>query len=344
MGRRATMNDIAAEAGVSQGTVSLVLNGRTAGRVSEETAARVREVARRLGFSANAHARVLREGRSRMIGFIGDEVASAPFAGGIIKGAQEQAWDEEHVLLSVDSNGDPGLERAAISMMLSYSVVGIVYAAMYHRIVDLPASLAGVPVVCVNAQDSAGVVQSVFPDEVRGGREAAELLIGQGHRRIAIINIDPAGSRLPAAAGRLAGFHAVMAEHGLCLPDEFVRHGTGNYESGLYLTRELMALPEPPTAIFCANDRTALGCYQAIRESGREVPTDVSVVGFDDQDILMDCFVPGLTTFRLPFEEMGRLAVRKLLHSPSRSGERAPLHCPPVLRGSVRAQKEIKVP
>lgn len=344
MRRRPTMHDIAAEAGVSQGTVSLVLNDHTAGRVSDETAARVREVAAKLGFRANAHARVLREGRSRMIGFIGDEVASAPFAGGIIKGAQAQAWDEGHVLLSVDSNGDPRLEQAAISMMLGYSVVGIVYAAMYHRIVDLPASLAGVPVVCVNAQDSAGAVASVFPDEARGGRDAAELLIGQGHRRIAIVNIDPADSRLPAAVGRLAGFRDVMAEHGLSLPGEYVCHGTGNYESGLRFTRELMALPQPPTGIFCANDRTALGCYQAIRESGREVPTDVSVVGFDDQDILIDCFVPGLTTFRLPFEEMGRLAVSKLLNSPTRSGERVAVHCPPVLRGSVRAQKEITVP
>lgn len=122
MNKRPTMNDVAAEAGASQATVSMVINRSQSGRVSPETTQRVLDVAKRLGYRTNAHAKVLREGRSRMLGLIGDEVATAPFAGEMILGAQLQAWEEDYVLLTVDTAGDRRLEQAAISMMQSYRV------------------------------------------------------------------------------------------------------------------------------------------------------------------------------------------------------------------------------
>ncbi len=141
MAKRPTMDDVAREADVSQATVSMVLNDARTGRVSDETAERVRRAAMRLGYRTNMHAKVLREGRAQMIGLIGDEVATSPFAGAMILGAQQQAWKRGYVLLTVDTAGSTNLEGAAIEMLQSYRVAGVLYAAMYHRILEVPRSL-----------------------------------------------------------------------------------------------------------------------------------------------------------------------------------------------------------
>ncbi len=308
-----TMNDVAAEAGVSQATVSIVLNGSSAGRVSPQTSQRVLEAAKRLGYRTNVHAKVLREGRSRMIGLIGDEVASTEFAGQMILGAQQEAWRRGHVLLTLDTVGDAGLEQAALSMMQSYRVAGVIYASMYHRIVTPPDGLEGVPAVCVNAQDAGGRLTSIFPDEVAGGRAAAEVLLKAGHRRIAMINIAEEGSRLPAASGRQKGFTEVLNDAGVTLESRQLRFGTGGYEDGLRFGAQLLDQDEAPTAIFCGNDRTALGVYHVARMRNVAIPDDLSLVGFDDQSLLAPMFSPRLTTFELPFVEMGRLAVTEVL-------------------------------
>jgi len=334
------MHDVAAAAGVSQATVSLVLGRKQSNRVSDETAERVLSVADTLGYRTNVHAKVLREGRSHMIGLIGSEIATAPFAGEMILGAQTRAWDAGHVLLTVDTAGDPSLTKAAIDMMLSYGVVGIIYAAMYHQSVTLPTSLAGIRTVCANARDSSGATTSVIPDEFRGGVEAAETLLNAGHRRIAMINIAPEGSTLPAAAGRLTGFTQTLANAGLPIPENLIAHGHGIYESGQEWTQALMAREEPPTAIFCANDRTALGAYHALSALGLSVPDDVSIIGFDDQRSLDSLFNPRLTTFQLPLEQLGRLAVEEILNPGSAGPRTVPVHCPIHIGGSVAQPRE----
>ena len=150
-----------------------------------------------------------------MIGFISDEVASSPFAGRLLKGAQLLAWETGNVILSVDTFNEPDLEAAAIDMMLSYRVKGVVYASMYHRMVDVPVGLEAIPTVVVNAQDRAGRVPSVFPDEELGGYAATRQLIDAGHTRIAMINIQSPESELPAGIGRLAGYRRALAEAGI---------------------------------------------------------------------------------------------------------------------------------
>lgn len=326
MKKRPTMDDVATEAGVSQATVSMVLNRAHEGRVSSETTERVLAAAQRLNYRTNVHAKVLREGKSRMLGLVGAEVATSPFAGAMILGAQQQAWEAGYVLLTVDTAGDPRLEQAAIEMMASYRVSGVLYAGMYHQVLEVPRALAGTPVVVVNSQDVSGRATSIFPDEVAGGREAASLLYDAGHRRIAMINIAERDSTLPAASGRLEGFLSVLDVRGVSAARELVRWGDGTYESGLAHTLELMSLPEPPTAIFCGNDRTALGTYRAALELGLSIPEDLSVVGFDDQEILSTIFRPRLATFRLPHEEMGRLGVDTLLGRAT-AGQRVAVHC-----------------
>ena len=142
-----TMHHVAAAAGVSQATVSLVLNDVGGARVSEETRRRVHQAAKELGYRTNAHAKVLREGVAEMIGFVGDHVATAPFAGKIIEGAQARAWEAGMLLLTVNTGGDRGLEAASLEAMLSHKVAGVVYASMYHRKVDVPDVLGELPAV-----------------------------------------------------------------------------------------------------------------------------------------------------------------------------------------------------
>ncbi|WP_345578106.1 LacI family DNA-binding transcriptional regulator [Tessaracoccus lubricantis] len=335
------MNDVAAAAGVSQATVSMVLNQSQAGRVSAETSKRVLEAAKELGFRTNVHAKVLREGRSRMIGFVGDEVATTPFAGEMILGAQQEAWRRGYVLLTVDTAGDGKLERAAVSMMQSYQVAGMIFAAMYHRPLEAPQGLGGMPTVFVNAQDPTGTFTSVFPDEVAGGRAAARVLLDAGHRDMAMINIAPEGSSLPAASGRLQGFVDALAEAGVALSPERLRYGAGGYEDGLLHGTDLLSAQDRPTAIFCGNDRTALGAYHAAQALGLSVPDDVSIVGFDNQGLLMPMFSPRLTTFQLPLAEMGRLAVARVLDG-DKEPTRLAVECSLQLRDSVAPVKVLR--
>jgi LacI family transcriptional regulator len=335
-----TMWDVAARAGVSQATVSLVLNDVGGSRVAESTKARVMEAVQELGYRTNAFARSLRSGDSSLIGFISDEVASAPFAGKLLKGAQELAWETGHVILSIDTYDRPQLEAAAIDTMMSYRVRGVVYASMYHRRVRVPDSLRDVPTVVVNAQDVAGLAPSVFPDEELGGYTATRHLLDAGHRRIAMINIQPPESDLPAGLGRLAGYRRALDEAGLAFDPRLVRYGDGVVEHGLELTRELMeSSSERPSAIFCGNDRTAWGAYRALESLGLRVPDDCSIVGFDNQETLAPFLDPGLTTVELPFEQMARRAVEIILGQGGDQPQHHPIECSLVPRGSVASAK-----
>ncbi|WP_265523547.1 LacI family DNA-binding transcriptional regulator [Oerskovia flava] len=338
-GARPTMWDVAARAGVSQATVSLVLNDVGGGRVAEATKARVLDAVRDLDYRTNAFARTLRSGESGLIGFISDEVASSPFAGKLLKGAQNLAWETGHVILSIDTYHTSELEAAAIDTMLSYRVRGVVYAAMYHRVLDLPAALRDVPTVVVNAQDRDGAVPSVFPDEEPGGYTATRHLLEAGHRRIGMINIQPAESDLPAGIGRLAGYRRALADAGVPFDPDLVRAGYGTIEDGLAATRSLMGATEPPTAIFCGNDRTAWGAYRGLDSLGLRVPDDCSIVGFDNQETLAPSLDPGLTTVELPFEQMARRAVEILLSTQGSYPQNNPIECSLVLRGSVASAK-----
>ena len=336
-----TMKDVAERAGVSQATVSLVLNNVRGSRVADATRDRVMGAVRDLGYSTNAFARSLRSGESGMIGFISDEVASSPFAGELLKGAQLLAWETGNVILGVDTFGDPGLEAAAVDTMLSYRVRGVVYASMFHRVVDVPEGLAGVPTVVVNAQDRAGRVPSVFPDEELGGYTATRHLVEAGHTRIAMINIQSPDSMLPAGIGRLAGYRRALDEAGIAERPDWVRYGTGIVEDGLALTTELMSASDRPTAIFCGNDRTAWGAYRALERLGLRTPQDCSIVGFDNHQMVAPYLDPGLTTLELPYEQMATTAVEILLSGAPDTAGAHPVECSLISRGSVT---EAKVP
>jgi len=334
------MHDVARAAGVSQATVSLVLNDAGGARFSDATRERVQEAVQTLGYRTNAHAKVLREGVAGMIGFIGDAVASSPFAGAIIEGAQERAWDAGLLLITVNTGGDKALERASLEAMLSYKVAGVVYASMYHQRVVVPDALHEVPTVVLNSEDAERHFPSVAPDEEAGGYDATRYLLDAGHRSIAMINIETLESRLPGAVGRFDGYNRALRDAGVPEDPSLVRFGQGGETDGYRYAMELMALPRPPSAIFCANDRTAWGAYQAMAELGLKIPADISIVGFDNQETLAPHLRPGLTTLELPFEEMGRRAVDLVLGGIQPEGQLELLRCSLIERNSVEKFKE----
>ena len=335
-----TMHDVAAAAGVSQATVSLVLNSASGSRFSDETRKRVQDAVQQLGYRTNAHAKTLREGVSGIIGFLGDAVATTPFAGKIIEGAQERAWEDGLLLLTMNTGGDRALEAASLDSMLSYKVAGVVYAGMYHRRLDVPDALRGVPSVVLNSQDRELRLPSVAPDEELGGYTATRHLIDAGHERVAMINIETLESELPGAVGRFVGYTKAMTEAGLPIQPDLVRFGSGNELDGFTYAMELLTAGNPPTAIFCANDRTAWGAYQAAAELHLSIPRDVSIVGFDNQETLAQHLRPGLTTLELPFVEMGRRAVDLILHGAEADGRVEFMTCPLIERNSVTHPKE----
>ncbi|MFT4235014.1 MAG: LacI family DNA-binding transcriptional regulator [Microbacterium sp.] len=331
--RAVTMADVAERAGVSRASVSFVLNGRDV-PITEATRERILAAASELGFRPNAAARALARQRSGWFGLV-TEIVTSPFAVEIIRGAQKRAWQDEQFLLIAPSDDEVTMESAAVERLLEQRVEGIIIAATWHRAVRVPDNVHSVPCVLVNCFDADGVLPSVVPDEVGGGRAAATVLIEAGHRRVGHITVE---TGIPAQVGRLEGFSAELAAAGAPLDDALVIAGDGTAESGYLGACRLLDVAEPPTAIFCGNDRMAMGAYDAAKERGLDIPRDLSIVGFDDQEILAAYLRPGLTTVALPFEEMGARGVSMLASLTAGrpiDDLRTVIDCPLHLRSSV---------
>lgn len=330
-----TMREVAARAGVSVATVSLALNPKQRDRISPDTRERVAAAVAELGYRPNAIAQSLVSGESRFIGVVADAIATTPFAGQIILGAQEEAWRHGYVLLVANTQGVAEIEADAIRMMGEHQAVGLLYSTWYHRDAVAPSGLSGIPTVFVNCVPDEGDQVAIVPDEEQGGAAATRLLTEAGHRRIAFIN---AADHAPSPAGRLAGYRSALTGAGLEVDPELVVTAGSEQEHGYAAADTLFALADPPTGVFCYNDRVAMGLYDRVKELGLRIPRDVSVVGFDNQEVISGHLRPSLTTIGLPHYELGAQGVRTLLDATAggrESTETIELACPTVLRSSV---------
>lgn len=339
MKKRPTLKDVAHIAGVSVTTVSYVINQQTGGnvRISDDTRDRVWRAVEELDYRPNLAARHTRTGRSQLIGFVSDEIASTPFAVNVIKGAQSEAWQHGKMLFVINTERDKRIEQKAVAALLDRRVEGIIYATMYHRVVELPESIHKVPTVLLNCFCEDRSLPSITPDEIDGGKTATTILLQKGHRRIGFINVD-FERHYPASSGRLTGYQQALEEHGVPFDDELVRAGNTMADQGYIFARELMQINNPPTAIFCGTDRTAMGVYDALKELGLRIPEDVAVIGFDNQELIAAYLRPALSTMALPHEEMGSWAVEQLLEhlqSHSEDAVQTKLICPYIERESV---------
>ncbi len=300
--KKPSMYDVGRAAGVSQTTVSLVVNDAPNANIPQVTRDRIWAAVHELGWRPNALARGLSQRRSQTIGLISDEIATSPHGGKIIQGMQDAAWAKGKMLLLTNTSDNPDIERAALEMLLERQVEGLLYAAMYHRYT------------------------------------ATEVLLRKGHRRIAFINsVDP----IPAASGRLAGYQQALASYDVGFDSTLVRRArSGCFASeGYRCMRELLELPERPTGVFCFNDSVAMGAYDAAKQLGLSIPNDVAIVGFDNHELIAPGLNPPLTTMELPHYAMGQWAVKYLLAEPDRtsppSAAQHVIACPLVERASA---------
>jgi LacI family transcriptional regulator len=309
-----TIEDIAREAQVGRGTVSRVINNHPA--VSEETRAHVRQIIKSLNYTPNFSARHMRTASSNLIGLVADEVITTPYAFDIIRGAQETLWAHGKMMLVVNA-GSGDMTQSSIETLVERRVEGIIYAAMFHRAVELQPLASQIPAVLANCYARDGSLPSVVPDEISGGYNATRLLLEHGHRRIAFINLgarwDGRPEPIPAAQGRLEGYQRALAEYNIPFDPALVRVSDQHPASDHTITRALAQLPDPPTGFFCGTDRIAMGCYSGLASLGLRIPQDAAVVGFDNMVIIAEAMSPPLTTIQLPHYDMGRWAVEYLL-------------------------------
>lgn len=333
------MTDIAREAGCSQATVSVVLNHSAGIKLSDETRQRVFAVARRLGYAVPPTPPDSPPRRARRIGFIADQLATSPEAMVAIDGAMQAARANGDIVLVAQANNDADLEAELIRAFVEQGVSALIFMTIFTREVELPKALSALdlPVVLLNCYSAGQSHPAVVPSEVAGGQRSTRHLIENGHRRIATITGE---MWMEAAQDRLKGYRRALASADIPFDPALVVEGNWSASSGYEATRRLLALPQPPTAIFCQNDRSAIGCYEALKEAGYAIPDDMAVVGYDDEDIARHLHPP-LTTSILPHRAMGQWAIEQLNHvAPGQSRySLVKLECPLVERESVARAK-----
>lgn len=345
MNKSVGIKDVAAAAGVSVTTVSHVLNEVVYARVGAETRERVQEAARRLGYGPNRLAQALRTQRSGMIGFISEEIATTPHAGRIILGAEETARARGYRIMIINSTSTSSQDsrESDVADLLDRQVDGILYATMYHRKLVVPKNLVGLPAVLVDSEDISHTVSSVIPDEIAGARSAVQTLIDAGHTRIGMLNNT---DDVPATHSRLKAFKDTLADAGLPYHEDLVQSEPSEVPGGHQAALRLLKTPSRPTAVFCYNDRMAMGAYRAAGELGLRIPDDISIVGFDNQQLIAENIYPALTTVALPHYEMGAWATENLIDAIEGktdlqlfAAHPTLLPCPLVLRDSVASPK-----
>lgn len=339
---RATLADVAALSGMSKAAVSLVLNDRPGSRLSAESAERIRAAAAELNYRPNPAAQTLRSGKTRAIGFISDQVTITRYASSMIVGALAAAREHDHVVLMAETGGDPAALAEAVTEMLYRRVDGLAIALMAARLVDVPAIVPPTPLVIINGRTS-DHHPSVLPDEHTAGITVARALLDAGHRRVGLVGergraftSDP---RKSVTIGvRFDAIDATLAAAGV----EPARAPMAEWTpaDAYHATWRLLAAHPDLTALITANDNVAFGVYQALTELRLEIPEDVSVISFDDEEVA-GYHRPGLTTARLPYDEMGRLGIEMLLGGVK---DHVLLPMPLIRRASVRTLGDEPLP
>lgn len=305
-GRRPSIKDIARLAHVSHPTVSRALQNSPL--VNPKTAEMIRKIADEAGYRASAVARGLVTRHTRTIGLVVTTVAD-PFTSEVFSGIEQAAHDRGYCVFLAESNADPERERQVVRTFAERRVDGIIVTSSRVGALYLPLlSEMMVPIVLLNDQYPGAFVHSVMIRNLEGSKAAASHLTALGHRRIAYIG-DQSGYQ--SDAERFVGYRQALEEAGVVPQPELTVQGDGKPEAAQRAMDRLLTLPEPPTAVCCYNDMSALGAMRSIHLHGLRVPEDISVVGFDDL-FFASYTQPPLTTVHQPTHRMGKLAMESL--------------------------------
>ena len=301
--RGMTAASIARIAGVSVPTVSRVINGKPG--VASSTRERVEAVIREQGYQ--------RPGGSVPVPVVElvFHALESPWALEIIRGVEQVCREQELAVVLSEMQGRLTPGRAWTEQVLARRPMGVI-AVFSELTVAQQSQLAtrGIPLVVLDPTgEPLHETPSVGATNWSGGLAATRHLLGLGHRRIAMISGPP---EWPCCCARLDGYRAAMDSAGVPVDPDLVRVSTLYVEGGLRDGRELLRLPDPPTAVFTANDLQAFGMYEAAREAGLRIPGDLSVIGFDDLSFTQWAGPP-MTTVRQPLFQMGATAARLIL-------------------------------
>lgn len=312
-----TLKEIAKECNVSATTVSNILNGKP--KVSEETRQRVLEVVRKRGYQPNYIAQGLRNRRTRIVGIIAEDIAQFSTPGmleGIMAYCEERGYRAVIQNLRLyarwqdtwfeDERAYRSVLEPVLQELMSIKVDGVLYVAGHARILK---SFVGFPLPAVMAyayEDTPGVPSVVIDDE-KGSYDIVKYLISMGHRRIGVLG-GRAGNI--HTQKRLQGYQRALFEEQILYNPGYVCYGDWQRGSGKRLAGELVKAGV--TAIYCMCDRMAGGVYDYFEQHGIQVGKDISVAGFDNQD-MAEFFQPALTTMELPLTQVGHEAARILL-------------------------------
>jgi LacI family transcriptional regulator len=301
---RVTIRDVAARAGVSIATVSKVINQRYG--VSADTFARVQAVIDELGYEASLVAQSLRNHRTNVIGILVADLE--PFSTELLKGAADAIRGTGFELVVYSAGGRTsdhiGWERRYLSRLSGTLVDGAILVT--PTVVDVQ---YGAPVVAVDPHTGPTDLPTIDSDNLHGARLATEHLLGLGHRRIAMLSGRP---DLQSAQLREQGYREALAAAGVPVDERLIQVGAYDPEVSVKPARELLSSPGRPTAVFAANDLSAIATIEVARELGLRVPQDLSIVGFDNIPESALC-APPLTTVDQPIRTMGQRAVELLV-------------------------------
>ena len=308
-----TMRDVARVANVSQSTVSRILSPSSSNSkviISDETKEKVLAVIQELGYHPNQYARSLRGKKSQMIGILIADITN-PFYHPMVRAVQDVASQHHYGVMIANSDHLREKELLFCESILQRPVDGAVIVPYHLNNDDLQnlISRTGTAISAVGNHIQHPDVDVTFADDTKATYEAIRWLIDRrGHRRIAMIHASHA---FPVTVRRYGAFRRAMEDAELPVPAEYVIEGDWSAESGRLAISTLLALPEPPTAVFAASDTIAIGALDAAKEKNYRVPEDIAIIGFDD--IPAGTWVrPRLTTVAQYPGEMGTLLAKAL--------------------------------
>lgn len=303
MGRRTTINDVAAAAGVSVATVSKAVNGRYG--VSEETIAKVLKVVEELGYESSLVASSMRSRRTGVIGVL--VPGFEPFSSEILKGVGAELRESHYDLLAYAGSRQvegPGWERRSLQRLSGTLIDGAIIITP-----TVVSTASDIPIVAIDPHAGRADLPTVESDSFAGARQATQYLIDLGHTRIGFIGGRP---DLRSAALRDAGYRRALSDSGIAFDPGLVRDGYYEQLAARKPALSLLSSPDRPTAVFAANDLTGIATLEAAAELGLEVPRDLSVIGFDDIPEASQ-MTPPLTTIRQPMQTLGATAARMVV-------------------------------
>jgi LacI family transcriptional regulator len=310
----AGIRDVAKRAGVSTATVNRVLHGGA--RVSDELRNRVLAAVRELHYVPNSAARALTSGRSRLLGLLVPDIAN-PFFAELAQGVEDRAADSGYHCLIASSHLSVEREQQFISAFRDRTLAGVALTPSGNTTRHIRDLIdVGKPLIFVDRRPIGLRAPTVHTDNYEATVQAVRYLIELGHQRIAMLAGPPT---FETASQRLAGFTDAIKDAGLDLRDDWIRQGHLEQRGGYRAMKEILALPERPTAVFSFNNLLTVGAMQALREHGLRLPHDMSLLSFDDMS-LFPYTDPPITAIAQPAYEMGRAAADLLVREVTEPG------------------------